>query len=426
MALTKISTDGVKDDAVTAGKIPANAVGSSELADNAVDTAAIAADAVTNAKLADGSVHTSTLADTAVTTSKINNAAVTNAKIGSGAVHTSNLADTAVSTTKITDGSVTAAKLASGVQTTINTNADNRVITGSGTANTLNGESTLTYSGSGTLEIDSSGSSYTLRGAGVTKHEMGASGSDNDLVFVNNKGQGNVTSNIIFKGSGAGGGSVSEKLRIDSSGAVRIAHDSFTADTGADDLIVGSTNSGINRGVTILNHSGADGRLCFAEPSDPDKGMIKYSHGSAAMQFFVDAAERMRVENLGDNEFGLKFFDSKVIEFKDQSMNMCSIAWSISANTWTNFFSTQSYYSGFAFVNGTHNAGNSSALWSFSQSNSGGGHANRHIHENNYSPASVTFRRNGLWWQINSSYGTYGYAILFSLAGGQNVANLLG
>ena len=54
MALTQISTAGVKDDAVTSGKIPANAVGSSELADNAVNTAAIADDAVTAAKIADG------------------------------------------------------------------------------------------------------------------------------------------------------------------------------------------------------------------------------------------------------------------------------------------------------------------------------------------------------------------------------------
>ena len=36
MALTKIATDGVKDDAITSGKIPANAVGSSEIADQAV------------------------------------------------------------------------------------------------------------------------------------------------------------------------------------------------------------------------------------------------------------------------------------------------------------------------------------------------------------------------------------------------------
>jgi len=54
MALTKVSTDGVKDDAITSGKIPANAVGTSELADNAVDTNAIANNAVTAGKLASG------------------------------------------------------------------------------------------------------------------------------------------------------------------------------------------------------------------------------------------------------------------------------------------------------------------------------------------------------------------------------------
>ena len=42
MALTQISTAGVKDDAVTSGKIPANAVGTSEIADDAVTTAKIA------------------------------------------------------------------------------------------------------------------------------------------------------------------------------------------------------------------------------------------------------------------------------------------------------------------------------------------------------------------------------------------------
>ena len=94
MALTKVSTDGVKDDAITSGKIPANAVGASELADNAVDTNAIANNAVTAGKT-------------------------------------------------------------SGVQTTINNNADNRVITGSGTANTLNGESDVAIDGSDRLLVGS-------------------------------------------------------------------------------------------------------------------------------------------------------------------------------------------------------------------------------------------------------------------------------
>ena len=71
MALTQISTAGVKDNAVTAGKIPANAVGSSELADNAVDTAAIANNAVNSDKIATNAVNTTEIADTAVTLAKL-------------------------------------------------------------------------------------------------------------------------------------------------------------------------------------------------------------------------------------------------------------------------------------------------------------------------------------------------------------------
>ena len=110
MALTQISTAGVKDDAVTAGKIPANAVGSSELADNAVDTAAIADQAVDLTKLPHG----------------------TGSNDGKF-LRANNGADPTFETV---------------TGTTINNNADNRVITGSGTANTLEGESTFTFDGS--------------------------------------------------------------------------------------------------------------------------------------------------------------------------------------------------------------------------------------------------------------------------------------
>ena len=54
MALTKVSTDGVKDDAITKTKIPANQIEASELADNAVDTNAIADQAVALSKLPHG------------------------------------------------------------------------------------------------------------------------------------------------------------------------------------------------------------------------------------------------------------------------------------------------------------------------------------------------------------------------------------
>ena len=114
MALTQISTAGVKDDAVTAGKIPANAVGSSELADNAVDTAAIADDAVTGAKLASNAVVTDSIVAANITTAKIANDAVTENQLASNAVVTASIQDSNVTTAKIADQAVTLAKLPHG------------------------------------------------------------------------------------------------------------------------------------------------------------------------------------------------------------------------------------------------------------------------------------------------------------------------
>jgi|11_taG_2_1085331.scaffolds.fasta_scaffold01025_7 hypothetical protein len=93
-------------------------------------------------------------------------------------------------------------------------------------------------------------------------------------------------------------GTLSEKLRITSGGSVRVGEDgTFTADTGADELVIGSASNGVNRGMTILNHTGSDGRICFADSGDSDAGMIKYSHGSNVMQFFVESSEKLRMTN---------------------------------------------------------------------------------------------------------------------------------
>ena len=112
MALTQVSTAGVKDDAVTAGKIPANAVGSSELADNAVDTAAIAADAVTSAKIADNAVVTAAINADAVTGAKIADDAINSEHYTDGSIDTAHIADSQVTTAKIADDAVTNAKMA--------------------------------------------------------------------------------------------------------------------------------------------------------------------------------------------------------------------------------------------------------------------------------------------------------------------------
>ena len=140
------------------------------LADGGVTTAKIADDAVTSAKIADATIIAGNLASNSVTTSQIANNVITDAKINpSAAIAGSKLADDSISLAKLEHGtssndgkflranngadpSFETVSIPAG--TTINNNADNRVITGSGTANTLNGESGVQIDSSGRLLIN--------------------------------------------------------------------------------------------------------------------------------------------------------------------------------------------------------------------------------------------------------------------------------
>lgn len=93
MSLTKIKTEGVTDDAITSGKIPANAVGSSEIAADAVTEAKIANDAVRMEHILGGAVTDSELASNAVSSAKIATGAVIAGKIAADAVTGATLAN---------------------------------------------------------------------------------------------------------------------------------------------------------------------------------------------------------------------------------------------------------------------------------------------------------------------------------------------
>ena len=115
--------------------------------------------------------------------------------------------------------------------TTINNNADNRVITGSGTANTLEGEANL-----------------------------------------------NFNSTNLMVGTNATTG---------------------TAD-GLNDLIVGNTSSG-SHGISIQTPNNQTGYLAFADDStSPNPCFISYDHAGGYQRFWVNGAERMRIDSSGD------------------------------------------------------------------------------------------------------------------------------
>ena len=109
--------------------------------------------------------------------------------------------------------------------TTINTNADNRVITGSGTANTLNGESNLTFDGSklgiGSGTVDETIHVQVSSGDAAIKLED-ASG---DYVRIDQSSVG-ANDKIRFKT----GTNLDERMKIDSSGVLHVTGLGFKGD----------------------------------------------------------------------------------------------------------------------------------------------------------------------------------------------------
>ena len=185
IAVNAISGTIIADGAITSTHLAANCVDSSELVTGSIDTIHIAANQVTSAKIVSDAVLTRHIADDQVT----------QALIAVNSVGISELAVTEGSDGQVltTNGSGTLS-FATVSGTTINTNADNRVITGSGTANTLEGESGLTYDGT-TLQVQSGGNNR------FKVNNSGASVESGHLYF--NAGTGNLGNKYIFVNGGS-------------------------------------------------------------------------------------------------------------------------------------------------------------------------------------------------------------------------------
>ena len=311
MALTKIGTDGVKDDAITSGKIPANAVGASELANNAVTqdkigslavvSTKLAPDAVTDAKLSD---HASDNSLRAVGTNHIKDEAVTLAKLPHGDANNdgkflraNNGADPSFETVSIPAG------------TTINNNADNRVITGSGTANTLEGEANLTYNGT-RLEVKTGDLAVTGGEGGDAQLRLTADEGDDgaDYWRLESKAYDN-NFNLATYASG----SWADKVTVNSSGSVNIGSTGYGGGGASPILYLRSTSGRQMKihntasgtcGIQLSNNTtgeGEDAGFQLAVLGTGD-GFINTPH-SKDIRFSTNNTERMRILSGGGLTF---------------------------------------------------------------------------------------------------------------------------
>ena len=174
--------------------------------------------------------------------------------------------------------------------TTINNNADNRVITGSGTASTLEGEANLTFDGT-ILEISNATPKLKLTDSDATgTPEAMVDGSGGDLILHVDKDNEKGSSLFAVEIDG------SEKIRIDSSGHVGIGvtpADSFSFGKALD---IGSTSGGFYYARDTDAGSNAIGGIGY---SGTDLYISNKAAGNIRFLCNTDATERMRIDSSG-------------------------------------------------------------------------------------------------------------------------------
>ncbi len=275
----------IADNAITAVHIATNAVSGTLIADNAVTAVHIAQNTITVTQLADDCVESDKIADGIITTNHLNKAMISSqTEVSAASGDFVLLGDTSDSNNLKKTPVSSIIGLASG--TTINNNADNRVITGSGTANTLEGESGLTYDGT-TLQVQSGGNNR------FKVNNSGASVESGHLYF--NAGTGNLGNKYIFVNGGStnDGGFLFQR---ENANTWQIA-----PDPGSDnDLNFYSygTNS------TVLKIDKSTGNVGIGATTIDEKIHVEVSSGDAAIKLEDASGDYIRIDqnSVGAND----------------------------------------------------------------------------------------------------------------------------
>ena len=175
--------------------------------------------------------------------------------------------------------------------TTINSNTNNYLITGTGTANTLQGESGLTYDGSSLDIFDSSNSQSVIK---LKRHASTASEQAHIGYFSSGLHiETREATYIALKTN------TSEALRVDSGGRLLLGT-TTEGHAAADDLTI--ENTAADMGLTLRSGTSNQGAIYFSDGTSGDdeyRGIINYNHANDALSVYTNATEKIRIATDG-------------------------------------------------------------------------------------------------------------------------------
>ena len=220
--------------------------------------------------------------------------------------------------------------------TTLNNNTNNYVMTGTGSANTLNGEANLVFTGSN-LGIGTSSPAVPLdivSNAGGNAVVLRARSADDYAFMIFKNNAGSAVAGQIYNHSGAiaftTGTSATERMRIDTSGRVGIGvtptHNFNLQSAGAVEARFHSTDSSCSLQISSDTDEGQNSELNFMSGTTGRGSILFAHHPTAASQQMVfkigdNAVEGMKITGAGNVGIGIS---SPVVPLDIQSNSSAS------------------------------------------------------------------------------------------------------